>query len=258
MNILPGRDGLVHISKLGRGKRINRVEDVVDLGDEIEVRVDDIDPNGKVSLTPIGDDDGAAGGGDAGAGPRRARRPVAVDDAVATRQLRGLLRRRGPRGLRRPRPRSGRPRRRAAAIAATTPRWPTSAVGGAAVASPLIQTTTLASGLRVVTERMPEAHSVAVGVWVGVGARDEPAELAGVSHFLEHLLFKGTEDRSARAIADGDRPRRRRHERLHDEGVHRLLHAPAGQRRSTSGSRSWATCSRRRRCATTTSRASAR
>ena len=43
VNILPGRDGLVHISKLGRGKRINRVEDVLDLGDEIEVRVDDID-----------------------------------------------------------------------------------------------------------------------------------------------------------------------------------------------------------------------
>jgi polyribonucleotide nucleotidyltransferase len=56
VNILPGRDGLVHISKLGRGKRIARVEDVLDLGDEIEVRVEDIDPNGKVSLTPIGDD----------------------------------------------------------------------------------------------------------------------------------------------------------------------------------------------------------
>ena len=50
VNILPGRDGLVHISKLGRGKRIDKVEDVVDLGDEIEVRVDDIDPQGKVSL----------------------------------------------------------------------------------------------------------------------------------------------------------------------------------------------------------------
>ena len=52
VNILPGRDGLVHISKLGRGKRVDRVEDVVDLGDEIEVRVDDIDPQGKVSLSP--------------------------------------------------------------------------------------------------------------------------------------------------------------------------------------------------------------
>jgi len=65
-----------------------------------------------------------------------------------------------------------------------------------------VQTTTLPSGLRVATERMPGARSVAAGVWVGVGARDEPAELAGVSHFLEHLLFKGSEDRSARQIAE--------------------------------------------------------
>ncbi len=55
VNILPGRDGLVHISKLGRGKRINNVEDVLTLGQELEVRVDDIDDKGKVSLTPVGD-----------------------------------------------------------------------------------------------------------------------------------------------------------------------------------------------------------
>ncbi|MBV8387628.1 MAG: S1 RNA-binding domain-containing protein, partial [Acidimicrobiia bacterium] len=67
VNILPGRDGLVHISKLGRGKRVERVEDVLNLGDEITVRVDDIDPQGKVSLTPIGDGDGdESAGGDAG------------------------------------------------------------------------------------------------------------------------------------------------------------------------------------------------
>jgi polyribonucleotide nucleotidyltransferase len=66
VNILPGRDGLVHISKLGRGKRINRVEDVVDLGDEIVVRVDDIDDKGKVSLTPVGDDGGPGASGEAG------------------------------------------------------------------------------------------------------------------------------------------------------------------------------------------------
>src|SRR3712207_3743367 len=56
VNILPGRDGLVHISKLGQGKRIDKVEDVVNLGDPIEVRVDDIDPQGKVSLSPVGPD----------------------------------------------------------------------------------------------------------------------------------------------------------------------------------------------------------
>ena len=55
VNILPGRDGLVHISKLGRGKRINAVEDVLSLGDEIEVRVEEIDDRGKVSLVPAGD-----------------------------------------------------------------------------------------------------------------------------------------------------------------------------------------------------------
>jgi polyribonucleotide nucleotidyltransferase len=55
VNILPGRDGLLHISKLGGGKRIDRVEDVVDLGDAVKVRVDDIDPNGKISLALVDD-----------------------------------------------------------------------------------------------------------------------------------------------------------------------------------------------------------
>jgi polyribonucleotide nucleotidyltransferase len=78
VNILPGRDGLVHISKLGRGKRVERVEDVLDLGDDVQVRVDDIDPQGKVSLSIVGDlpehEGGASGregggsGGEGGAG----------------------------------------------------------------------------------------------------------------------------------------------------------------------------------------------
>ena len=55
VNILPGRDGLVHISKLGGGKRINSVDDVLTLGDSIEVTVEEIDDRGKVSLVPAGD-----------------------------------------------------------------------------------------------------------------------------------------------------------------------------------------------------------
>jgi len=55
----------------------------------------------------------------------------------------------------------------------------------------------------VATERVPGALSVATGVWVGVGSRDEPDELSGVSHFLEHLLFKGTDTRSAQELARG-------------------------------------------------------
>ena len=64
VNILPGRDGLVHISKLGRGQRINAVEDVLSLGQEIEVRVEEIDDKGKVSLTPAGDLADGDGGSD--------------------------------------------------------------------------------------------------------------------------------------------------------------------------------------------------
>jgi polyribonucleotide nucleotidyltransferase len=70
VNILPGRDGLLHISKLGGGKRIDRVEDVLQLGDEVQVRVDDIDNSGKLSLSLVGADsgDGAEhGGGGSGA-----------------------------------------------------------------------------------------------------------------------------------------------------------------------------------------------
>ncbi|MDG2428696.1 MAG: polyribonucleotide nucleotidyltransferase [Acidimicrobiales bacterium] len=55
VSILPGRDGLVHISKLGGGKRIDRVEDVLELGQPLTVVVEDVDPNGKISLKPAGD-----------------------------------------------------------------------------------------------------------------------------------------------------------------------------------------------------------
>jgi polyribonucleotide nucleotidyltransferase len=67
VNILPGRDGLVHISKLGRGKRINAVEDVLSLGDEIDVTVEEIDDRGKVSLVPAGDLPEVSGNGAASA-----------------------------------------------------------------------------------------------------------------------------------------------------------------------------------------------
>ncbi|MGH2748290.1 MAG: M16 family metallopeptidase [Actinomycetota bacterium] len=62
--------------------------------------------------------------------------------------------------------------------------------------------TTLDSGVTVVTEKMTSVRSVTVGFWFDVGARDEPDTIAGTSHFLEHLLFKGTAGRSAKDIAD--------------------------------------------------------
>ncbi|MFZ9176108.1 MAG: polyribonucleotide nucleotidyltransferase, partial [Ilumatobacteraceae bacterium] len=74
VNILPGRDGLVHISKLGNGQRVSKVEDVLNLGDEVTVRVDDIDDRGKVSLSLIGPDGevikGSGGGEGGDRGPR--------------------------------------------------------------------------------------------------------------------------------------------------------------------------------------------
>jgi predicted Zn-dependent peptidase len=65
-----------------------------------------------------------------------------------------------------------------------------------------IRETRLDCGIRVVTESMPDVHSVTTGFWVDAGSRDETGELAGASHFLEHLLFKGTDARSARDIAE--------------------------------------------------------
>jgi predicted Zn-dependent peptidase len=65
-----------------------------------------------------------------------------------------------------------------------------------------IRITCLDSGIQVVTESLPALRSVAVGFWLGTGSRDEPDDLAGASHFLEHLLFKGTEQRTASEIAE--------------------------------------------------------
>jgi predicted Zn-dependent peptidase len=61
--------------------------------------------------------------------------------------------------------------------------------------------TQLPSGVRVATAKMAHMESVSVGVWVGVGGRYEPARLSGASHFIEHLLFKGTPRRSAKQIS---------------------------------------------------------
>jgi predicted Zn-dependent peptidase len=65
----------------------------------------------------------------------------------------------------------------------------------------VVRRTTLPSGLRIITEQIPGQRSATIGVWVGVGSRDESPALHGCSHFLEHLLFKGTPERSALDIS---------------------------------------------------------
>lgn len=64
-----------------------------------------------------------------------------------------------------------------------------------------VRRTVLSSGLRVLTETLPGVRSAAIGIWVGVGSRDESVPEAGASHYLEHLLFKGTNRRSALDIS---------------------------------------------------------
>lgn len=65
----------------------------------------------------------------------------------------------------------------------------------------MITTTTLSNGVRVITERAEHMHTVAIGIWVANGSRHESRENNGVAHFIEHLLFKGTDRRAARQIS---------------------------------------------------------
>src|SRR6266853_4854820 len=66
----------------------------------------------------------------------------------------------------------------------------------------MYQVSRLNNGLTIASAEMPHMASVSLGLWVGVGGRYEPAPLNGVSHFIEHLLFKGTRKRSAKQISE--------------------------------------------------------
>src|SRR5436305_526801 len=64
-----------------------------------------------------------------------------------------------------------------------------------------IQEATLPNGIRVITELMPHVRSVSMGIWIGTGSRRETPEENGISHFIEHMVFKGTKNRTAEDIA---------------------------------------------------------
>ncbi|MGE6631454.1 M16 family metallopeptidase [Bacillus sp. NPDC077027] len=66
----------------------------------------------------------------------------------------------------------------------------------------MVKTYTCQNGVRIVLENNPTVRSVAIGVWIGTGSRHETKEINGISHFLEHMFFKGTKTRSARDIAE--------------------------------------------------------
>src|SRR5271167_3260926 len=64
-----------------------------------------------------------------------------------------------------------------------------------------IERAVLPNGVRVVTEQMAHVRSVTVGIWIGTGSREETEEQSGLTHFIEHMVFKGTKNRSAEQIA---------------------------------------------------------
>ena len=108
----------------------------------------------------------------------------------------------------------------------------------------------LDNGLRLITETMPHVRSVTIGVWLMRGSRHESDDASGIAHFVEHMLFKGTDTRSAGGHRAGDRLDRRPARRVHREGIRQLLHqgarrAPAARGRPAVGHRAAAGVRRR-------------
>ena len=177
IELAKGTDGLLHISNVSPGERVESVEDVLNKGDEVNVRVVEVDrERGRIGLRLSHDPDiqgksveelaGVGTGGGGGGRPRERRRAPAL--AQRSRAL-------GPRLARaRLRPPAPQPRLTRAGVDLEH------------------RITTLDSGVRVVTERVPGVRSVALGFWVGTGSRNEREAEAGVSHLLEHMLFRGT------------------------------------------------------------------
>ena len=208
VELAKGTDGLLHISNVSPGNRVGTVEEVLNKGDEISVRVVEVDKErGRIGLRLAEDPDiagktkeelASVGTGDptmGGGGDRRAAAAAATATAVAgaaaaTAAAAAVTATARPRGDRDPdrAQRGGHPR--------APPRSPTSVA-----AIPGHRITELDSGLRIVTEAMPSVRSAALGFFVATGSRGESVAEAGLSHFLEHLLFRGT-DRYASAEID--------------------------------------------------------
>ncbi len=86
----------------------------------------------------------------------------------------------------------------------------------------------LPNGLTIITEQMQHIRSVSIGIWIKSGSRDEDPQWNGISHFIEHMVFKGTKHRSAEEIARASGFHRRRHGCFHRERVHLLQRQSAG------------------------------
>ena len=195
IELAKGTDGLLHISNVSPGERVETVEDVLNKGDEVKVRVVEVDrERGRIGLRLADDPDiagktveelagvgtgggGGGGSGRAGAVTEAAGRPRTGATATATviAAARAVTASAGP---------GARAMAASATDADDRPR-PSGRAGHSL--------STLDSGVRVVTERVPGVRSVALGFLVDTGSVVERPEQAGISHLLEHMLFRGTE-----------------------------------------------------------------
>ena len=208
VELVKGTDGLLHISNVKPGERVDTVESVLSQGDELDVTVVEVDrERGRIGLrlsddpsiegktaedlATVGTGDPTMGGGggrrdgggDAAAGAVSAS--TAVDEAAKVAAAAAVA------------------VARAGAETARTNADGSARIRGRRVRMPEgVELTGLDSGLRVITEAMPSVRSVALGLWVRTGSRDEVAGQEGLSHFLEHLLFKGTPNHSAIEISE--------------------------------------------------------
>ena len=170
VSLLPGKDGLLHISqirKLAGGKRVENVEDVVGVGAKVQVEIAEIDYRGKLSLIPVIE-------GEEGATRHEGRhRQVTSRSSTTTARTSSEA--------------------RAVARTQTLLKGTAASARSAGPPSPAV--------CAIVTETLPSVRSATFGIWANVGSRDETPTLNGATHYLEHLLFKGTARRSALDIS---------------------------------------------------------
>ena len=204
VELTKGTDGLLHISNVSPGERVESVEDVLNRGDEISVRVVEVDrERGRIGLRLAEDPEiagksveelagvTAGGGGGAAAGLRAMALGATVArvvDAAAAAAAAAVLGARASAARVVPGTGPG------AIVSARGGRARTgAATGGTRHEMTEHRTTTLQSGVRVITERIENVRSVALGFWIGTGSAMESDAQAGTSHLLEHMLFRGTE-----------------------------------------------------------------
>ena len=87
----------------------------------------------------------------------------------------------------------------------------------------MVKVTTCQNGVRIVSEHIPYTRSISLGIWVDAGSRYELPEENGITHFIEHMLFKGTTNRTAKQIAESFDPLVEKSMRLRQKSIHATM-----------------------------------